>query len=550
MLTEFHLGRFKGFAETQRIPIKPLTLIFGPNSSGKSSIIHGLLYGRHALDTGELDVYKTSIGGDSVDLGGYRQFKNKWPSPFNDLQWAVTFDRVEMTGWLADLLSPVGTFSVNLGIGATSQNSDAPDSLAETIIRTFEIAGDDTIVMRMSFRKGGDLQMDFLNNEHPILKRAITAVLQSATTSETFTDNDYETVNEAIAELVPSVTASIDRFIPDSILIDGKPIDDPERKMLFPVSRGNRDEDIAAAIRFYLPRIINQIISGANESITKELTRLHYLGPLRSFPPRHIAFTYEYDSNWHAGGGYTWDIVRKNSRIRERINAWLGDKQRLSTPYELAIESLISFDDLENDYENQLYLLEDKYSKDSTPEEIEQGLFYELHKGVSSMRERSESTLARVQELIMIDKRSNVKVTHRDVGIGISQVLPVLVMAYASKGKILTIEQPEIHLHPALQAELGDVFIESALGENKNTCILETHSEHLILRLMRRMRDTMDGKLPSHVPPISPEDVAVLYVQPLDNTSVVRVLELDEEGQLLDPWPGGFFEEGFRERFA
>ena len=96
------------------------------------------------------------------------------------------------------------------------------------------------------------------------------------------------------------------------------------------------------------------------------------------------------------------------------------------------------------------------------------------------------------------------------------------------------------------------MFIESALGERKNTFLLETHSEHLILRIMRRMRDTVRGTLPEGLPPVRPEDVAVLYVQPkADNsTSVVRVLELDEEGQLLDPWPGGFFEEGFNERFA
>ena len=150
----------------------------------------------------------------------------------------------------------------------------------------------------------------------------------------------------------------------------------------------------------------------------------------------------------------------------------------------------------------------------------------------------------------MIDKRTNTPVSHRDIGIGISQVLPVLVSAYASAEKILAIEQPEIHLHPALQAELGDVFIESALGGRRNTFILETHSEHLILRIMRRMRDTVQGTLPDGLPPVHPEDVAILYVQPRDSAAIVRLLELDEEGELLDPWPGGFFEEGFRERFA
>jgi len=105
-------------------------------------------------------------------------------------------------------------------------------------------------------------------------------------------------------------------------------------------------------------------------------------------------------------------------------------------------------------------------------------------------------------------------------------------------------------LHPALQAELGDVFIDSALGERRNIFVLETYSEHLILRLMRRMRDTANATLPEALPSVQPEDITVLFVQGKGSAAVVRVLELDEEGQLLDPWPGGFFEEGFHERFA
>ena len=110
-------------------------------------------------------------------------------------------------------------------------------------------------------------------------------------------------------------------------------------------------------------------------------------------------------------------------------------------------------------------------------------------------------------------------------------------------------EQPEIHLHPALQAELGDVFIEAALGERQNTFILETHSEHLILRLMRRMRETYLHK-DTGLPPITPVDVSVLYVEPDGPRSIVREMPLNELGELVKSWPGGFFEEGLREQFG
>jgi predicted ATPase len=145
--------------------------------------------------------------------------------------------------------------------------------------------------------------------------------------------------------------------------------------------------------------------------------------------------------------------------------------------------------------------------------------------------------------------RSNTIVSHRDVGIGVSQVLPVLVTSYASKNQIIAIEQPEIHLHPALQADLGDVFIQSAFGEGQNRFLIETHSEHLLLRVMRRMRETNANDLPDGIPHVTPGDVCVLFVEPDGSRSIVREMPLNENGELVKAWPGGFFEEGLREVF-
>ena len=77
MLTGLRLGNFKAFGETQNIPIKPLTLIFGANSAGKSSIIHGLLLAHHISETGNLDVHQLMLGGEAVDLGGFALFVHR-----------------------------------------------------------------------------------------------------------------------------------------------------------------------------------------------------------------------------------------------------------------------------------------------------------------------------------------------------------------------------------------------------------------------------------------------------------------------------------------
>ena len=155
-----------------------------------------------------------------------------------------------------------------------------------------------------------------------------------------------------------------------------------------------------------------------------------------------------------------------------------------------------------------------------------------------------------VYSLLLSEQSTGVHVGLTDVGFGLSQVLPVIVQSVVSQGKTILIEQPEYHLHPRLQAELGDMFIESALGEQKNTFLIETHSEHLILRIMRRMRETFEGRLPEGMPPIKPEDVAVVYVEKDGDQSIIREMPLNERGELVKAWPGGFFEEGFREVMA
>ncbi|WP_163853434.1 AAA family ATPase [Paenibacillus elgii] len=222
------------------------------------------------------------------------------------------------------------------------------------------------------------------------------------------------------------------------------------------------------------------------------------------------------------------------------MNTWLNSSERLKTPYELIVRKLVQLDEIEK-------LMRKELKRAIKSNVIDESFIDELFRNYNYSSEGIE----KLSEVILLDKRTKTPVSHRDVGIGISQTLPVLVNAYASYNKIIAIEQPELHLHPALQAELADVLIESALGENKNTFLLETHSEHLILRIMRRIRETNKGIIHNGIQ-INPTDVSIIFVEPMEEQSgsMLRFLELDENGELLDPWPGGFFEEGFRERFS
>jgi predicted ATPase len=153
------------------------------------------------------------------------------------------------------------------------------------------------------------------------------------------------------------------------------------------------------------------------------------------------------------------------------------------------------------------------------------------------------------EEMTFEDLKNNTQISNRDLGLGISQVLPILISSNAHKNTTIAIEQPELHLHPAVQCEIADEFIRS-YKKNHNEFLIETHSEHLLLRIMKRMRHTAEGKIEKdNVLSLTPDDVCLLYVDTDGTNTFINELELDEDGTLLDPWPNGFFEEGHRERF-
>lgn len=580
MLTAIYLGNFKSFAETQRVPIRPLTLIYGANSAGKSSIIHTLLLARHAMDKGDMDVYRTEVGGDSVDLGGFRQYVHR-----RDIQcrveWAAEIDvsslstplsenlalpshKVSLTkvqiykmkNRLDELLAPAKKvlMSVTIGVQLDDKGHQIRGTVPEII--SCEIEADGNVLIRMSRRPDGNLGLNYLDHEQPIFRQILKAIVEASTTSESIHPADFEGLSEAIARIVPDIRVHIGKFLPAGLTSLDEVSSTGEDVALFPISRGRRREDLAAAVGFFLPRMLDELIGGLSSAIAAELSRIHYLGPLRSYPPRHLAFAQYHDPNWYAGGGYTWDVIRHDSDVRSAVNKWLCAPERLQTPYELVIQELIAIDQMEES------LLEgiEKMAEEGLDIESEQDSEYtiggawpvikdpeaeakRLHEKILS------SDIDRLKELILIDRRSNTPVSHRDIGVGISQVLPVLISAYAHEKKIIAIEQPEIHLHPAIQSDLADVFIESALGEKRNTFIIETHSEHLLLRIMRRMRETAKNqkKIPYDV---TPKDVMVLFVERVDGKAIVREIPLNEHGELVKAWPGGFFEEGFREVFS
>lgn len=123
-----------------------------------------------------------------------------------------------------------------------------------------------------------------------------------------------------------------------------------------------------------------------------------------------------------------------------------------------------------------------------------------------------------------------------DVGFGVSQILPVITLCYyAPEGSTLLLEQPEIHLHPKVQAGLADVLVD-AMKTRGIQIILESHSEHLLRRLQRRVAEEE----------IAPEEAAIYFCYTDKGESRLTHLDLDLFGNIKN-WPKDFFGDEFGE---
>ena len=174
----------------------------------------------------------------------------------------------------------------------------------------------------------------------------------------------------------------------------------------------------------------------------------------------------------------------------------------------------------------------------------------ELHEAIDAfdIGDIIVSPLECYSEMSLVDSHGR-RLAFDEVGSGIGYVLPALISSHSSKKKLVVLQQPELHLHPALQAALTDVLIE-ALGDNNKKIICETHSEHMILRALRRVRQTTAGKLIDQQLALSSDDVMVNYFEPkIGGGTKIYPLRVSEDGDFVDRWPHGFFSERDQELF-
>ena len=233
-------------------------------------------------------------------------------------------------------------------------------------------------------------------------------------------------------------------------------------------------------------------------SYESQLDKIYYLGPLREYPQRDYLWSRSRPSDVGQRGEKVIDAILSATEAKEKRN--LKHKATLK-PFQEMIA----------------YWLR------------EMQLIHEFR--VVEIAENSNRWQARVKT-----RPGSSEVLLTDVGFGISQVLPVItLLQYVPEGSTVILEQPEIHLHPLAQAGLADVIIQAA-QHRKVQVILESHSEHLLLRLQRRIAEEA----------IAADSVRLYFCDAPSGTSKITKLDLDLFGNIKN-WPDKFMGDAFNE---
>lgn len=262
----------------------------------------------------------------------------------------------------------------------------------------------------------------------------------------------------------------------------------------------------------WLPDSCHQLLGRIRAAFSRDIRSLSHLGALRSLPNFDSSDAYSDKSgDSMCESAWPWNQICKNQQLRNAINEWMGAEGRLKIPYSIVVHQ--------------------------SREPI---------KGADSSSRTNSLSMDRIS---LIDTRNNTTVSIKNGGFGMFHLLPILATVLGSRGRLIAIEQPEVSLHPAIHAELADVFLHSAI-ERHNAVMVETHSEVLLLRILRRIRESTEsgGAQPPHLR-VRPDQVCVIYVQPTDTGSRVSEIPLTSDGDFEGIWPDGFFREQARELF-
>lgn len=546
-LSKLILNNYRSFKGNHEFDFAPITLLFGANSVGKSSITRAI---KHYDNIAKNDIFhgeksaSVELHFDDVEINVNHSYTSEMK--LVDVLFREYDD--EPFAFFEQFSESCHSVSINheLNLLDVVDDTKASEKTDFEVIRTtYKINNQWFFCIQdlVEFHHTYDFdqcKMAF-NLDHPIL--------QDESLKESIVKlNDAFTKLEGQARGYTNylLSAAISNDSLDEPIYDlAQEITSKETKLRYPM------RDIARLV-LILRSIDNAIDSTLN---------INHLGPLRTIPNvldnslraapdfsdrnNHSVRTDAGEGAWkNINNSRRWDFglraefLNRDKTLLDDVNEWLTDW--FNTPYQ------VQFYDT--------YKLE--IDGDLIRQKLESG-------NISKDDLTSHETKVRFLNVL------NGSVTPADeIGVGISQLTPVIVHAIESRQ--FSVEQPELHIHPRMQTMLADLFVFEGLYEKANgdeatattstksldgsMCernfkrkaegkesfiVIETHSEHLMLRLLKRVREAI----------LRPEDIAVYYIDSDHGKAITTRIGVDQEGEFTTPWPQGFFEERLEEMF-
>lgn len=544
MIRHLVLENFKAFGDRTSISLAPITLIYGQNSAGKSSILQSLnllKQSRGTRDSQALLLPRSENG--LVDLGSFREmvfdhelsrvvrirvvvdgygqrmpFLDRRPRSITQgLEFAfsrrsaseeISLERLDLCG--ANPHGFIATFA------PVSQTQDPASETEDELSRLNEYLGAGYLdIVRSNYREYElvELGNDARNNLFEVFQRIRQLRIdaqrlqrsedqleiisrQRRSNKETTDQRSTETAQlwDLLLNSGNHTDKDLAKWIGDNarstkLLLDGFiPIGSDRPRRL-----SSRDIDLSRFLHTELHEIqgltdvIGSLAASAGRLIDNTLNSMFPIGPFRRAPARWYVFTGTTPRHVGYQGNLLPDMLFRKQKLVDETNEWL---EKLDLGYKIKVDPLGS---------------------------------------------RSSDLF----ELRLFDTRRDrpVSVGLSDVGFGISQILPLVVESLVARNQVITVEQPEVHIHPKLQADLGDLLAYGIRRPRYNQFLIETHSEHLALRIQKLVRTKQ----------LRPEDVSIVFVERGRNGSRVIPIRLDEDGDFVDEFPGGFFPERLRE---
>lgn len=605
-ITKLSLTNFRSFKETQTIEFAPLTLLFGPNSVGKSTVLMALFYVQQILEKGQCDPDVIEALNDKY-VGGFKNLVHGRDLN-KTIKIKVEFDKEGRIGSsyssIADLFEDIyfgisspaeeaKTMSVELdiswseprktayisryrvafdGINIAEVTSDSglnnPMVTAVNYLHPLLLPSENDEWLKERYEFGSDIheaQKESLCNELGLTFVTDREKAQGAEDPFDGLDDPVSFSDTAhVSEFHFMLTGT--RYSEDSDLTAGNDLVDadtfsPVRTINHPLSFSGRSgalpmlgKRIEVGLSFedrrwyvFAAETLSDLLVAPLDNLKNLLADSLCIGPLRVVPDAKFQTNNFWNQkDWYDGTAAWHHLGKADETLVAKLNQWLLEEDKLNLKYGIATKLERSdFAIVRPSNES----LREKYHRFNQGVEALSGGMHFRVTAVNGVPEPSPiypSKTSTHYSYVLFDSQNNLTVHPNEIGVGMSQVMPLIVASLSRNKGLIACEQPELHVHPRIQVALGDLLTQ---GNDKAQFLIETHSEHLILRVLRRIRESGSSNYPAGFRTMTTGDISVISLEPTDNGCVVRKFEVTDDGDFEEHWPNGFFEERDEELF-